>query len=92
MKIEDIVTRHKENISFNNCMLLEKESGYANGPERALLYAILFDAIQNIQMCPSILNHSSRHSREALRWLQKKDMDYIFSFDNICEALGIDPD
>lgn len=69
------------------------DRGFARGPVRALMSALLFDGIQ------AYLNHfSSSHGRdsrrysEAYQWVHRHGNDYIFSFENVCEALGVDPE
>lgn len=71
----------------------DSHAGYARGPVRALLEALLFDGVQ------TYLNHvfseseaSVKKSEEAYRWVHESDESYIFSFNNVCEALGIDSD
>jgi len=73
--------------------LVDSERGYARGPERALLAAILFDGVQ------AFLNYASASSeavkaryREAYNWIVRRGDDYVFDFESVCEALGIDPD
>lgn len=71
--------------------LLESHRGYARGPERALLAALLFDGVQaymNYVFAESS-EHRKRYS-EAYRWVHHSDKSYVFSFENVCEALGID--
>lgn len=67
--------------------------GYAHGPERLLFSAVLFDGLQ------TILNHpfdsserGSKKLREALAWVNTRGTEYIFSFDSVCDALGIEPE
>jgi len=67
------------------------EGGYATGPERDLLSALLFDGIQ------SYLNYGKSRSsedraryREACAWIHKESDEYVFSFINVCDALGVD--
>ena len=78
-------------------LLVEEEfcsdKGYASGAERALMSALLFDGVQ------SYLNYSLATStgqreknREAFLWVNSKDESYVFSFENVCEGLGIDSD
>lgn len=69
------------------------ERGYAVGPERELLSALLFDGIQ------SYLNYAGAEDseakskyREAYAWIHRRGDEYIFSFENVCEGLGIDAD
>ncbi len=68
---------------------LERE-GYAHGPERALMLALLFDAVQ-LLLAGRTLNRTTDTLafREAQSWLMSDDHDYVFSFRNVCEALGI---
>lgn len=68
-------------------------SGYADGPERALLGALLFDGVQ------AYLNYhvddglaAREECIEALSWVHSEERDYVFSFINVCQAIGIDPD
>jgi hypothetical protein len=81
------------NSGFANSVLdtlIDNKSGYAHGPERALLSALLFDGVQS---CISYLladtpDERSRF-REAYNWVMESDTDYAFSFICVCEALGI---
>ena len=62
------------------------------GGERRLLLAVLEDGIRTF-----LKNAGARHGRalnlrsEALAWLTNADRSDVFAFENICEALGIDP-
>jgi len=73
--------------------ILESERGYARGPERALLSALLFDGIQ------SYMSYACAHSsackeryREAYSWVHSPGTEYVFSFESVCDALGIEPE
>jgi hypothetical protein len=67
--------------------------GFASGPERELVVAILFDAIQAFLSGENGQGDQGRaRYREAFLWIENKEDNYVFSFDNVCEALGIDPD
>lgn len=62
-------------------------------PEKALLLAILQDAIDGFQ------KYSLAHDRlgkqrfhEAEQWIMESGDDWIFSFNNVCELLGLDPE
>ncbi|MFN4895668.1 MAG: hypothetical protein ACK5GN_12995 [Pseudomonadota bacterium] len=70
--------------------ILDNKAGYAEGPERALLSALLFDGVQS---CVSFLIAQSEEERaryrEAYNWVTTNDADYAFSFVCVCEALGI---
>lgn len=66
--------------------------GYAEGPERDLFVAVLYDAIQVlIHARPDGRGDEARRYREAVWWIESSGDDYLFSFDSVCEALGIDP-
>ncbi|NMC61561.1 MAG: hypothetical protein GYA55_00180 [SAR324 cluster bacterium] len=68
-------------------------TGFAEGPERALMSAVLFDAIQLL-----LAGRSFRRAEEAAAfretqvWFLSHDREYVFSFENVCEALGINPE
>ena len=73
--------------------LVQSERGYARGPERTLLSALLFDGVQNFMNYACAANAKQKHKySEAFNWVQNKKNDYIFSFDNVCEALGLNPE
>jgi len=61
-------------------------------PEKRLMLAILEDAIHCFQ--DNLLTQNVRSRRlfeEAEEWIVEADGDWIFSFENICEALGFSP-
>jgi hypothetical protein len=62
-------------------------------PERRLMLAILEDAINCYQ--DNLLAQWSRTGRlftEAEQWILEKGSDWLFSFQNICETLGFNPE
>lgn len=68
------------------------EEGYASGPERALMTALLFDGVQSYLAYAFARNDSQKgRYKEAFKWIQTDEGEYVFSFENVCEALGIDP-
>ena len=71
-----------------------EQKGYAHGPERALMLAMLFDAIQAYICYAQLPEHKKVRSqyRESYNWVHEQSKEYIFSFNNICEALGINVD
>ena len=78
------------NTSLVNDILIG-EGGYARGPERALLAALLFDGVQsymNYAQCLIEETDGSKY-REAYNWVHRQGGEYIFAFDCVCEALGI---
>src|SRR6185312_17376192 len=68
------------------------EAGYAKGPERTLMAALLFDGLQSYMsyVCAATQAAKTRY-REAYNWVTSDDTEYVFSFVNVCEALGIHP-
>jgi len=79
--------------SFNVQDLLAGGEGYAVGPERALLSALLFDGIQSFIAYALARGAKERCTfSEAYRWVTDPGSDYTFSFNNVCEALGVNPE
>jgi hypothetical protein len=69
------------------------QSKSAHAPEMRLIAAVLEDAIG------CYLKYYSAHTRrgkricnEAAQWIFSPEDDWLFSFENICEMLKIDPD
>lgn len=62
-------------------------------PEKALLLAVLEDAIHWFLRCrPSHGGVGTQRFREAESWIQRRGYDWPFSFDNVCELLGMEPE
>ena len=61
-------------------------------PEMALLMAILEDAIHCYRKYRGARDRSGRERfRETDQWIMQEGDDWLFSFDNVCETLGLDP-
>lgn len=61
-------------------------------PEKALLLAILQDAIASYQKYYSARDRAGKERfKEAEQWIMLEGDDWIFTFDNVCELLGLDP-
>jgi hypothetical protein len=61
-------------------------------PEKALLLAILQDAIDSfIKYRFASDKVGKERFLEARQWITETGNDWIFSFANVCELLGIDP-
>ena len=73
--------------------ILDNGAGYASGPERGLLSALLFDGVQSF-ISYVLADSASEKSRyaEAHNWIMESGNDSVFSFGNTCEALGINPE
>jgi hypothetical protein len=62
-------------------------------PEKSLLAAILKDAVQEYRKYSRAHDaRGKRRFREAEDWIMRVGNDWIFSFDNVCELLGLDPE
>ena len=59
-------------------------------PEKRLMLAILKDAVSTFQADLFAANvKSSRRFEQAKNWITETDGDWVFSFENICEHLGL---
>jgi hypothetical protein len=68
-----------------------RRDSYVSG-EKALMLAVLEDGIRCFQ--EHLRNPRSNPrllSKEAEDWIRAVDYDWPFSFNNVCETLGIDP-
>jgi len=62
-------------------------------PEKALLLAILEDAIHCYRKFASARNRADRQQfREAEEWLMGGGDGWVFAFDHVCELLALDPE
>ena len=70
--------------------IIETTGGYARGPERSLLGALLFDGIQ-AYISYALAQKPSERARylEAFNWVMDSKADEAFSFNGVCEALGV---
>jgi len=61
-------------------------------PEKVLLLAILEDAVHCYRKYRAARDRTGRERfHEAEDWIMRGKDDWIFSFDNVCELLGLDP-
>lgn len=70
--------------------IVESGRGYATGPERALLGALLFDGVQAF-VAYALAKTPGEKARyaEAFNWVMDTKAEEPFSFNGACEALGI---
>ncbi len=62
-------------------------------PEKHLMHAILEEAIKTYRL--HVSTKSKREHKlflEAEQWIMDRNDDWLFSFENLCEVLGLDPD
>jgi hypothetical protein len=62
-------------------------------PEKKLMLAVLEDAIACFQKYIFARDPKGKLLfQEAEEWVQDRNNDWLFSFTNVCETLGFDPD
>jgi hypothetical protein len=60
--------------------------------EKRLMIAVLKDAVECLEKFRGSRSSSGRiHYDNALEWVEDTSMDWLFSFNNICDFLGFDP-
>ena len=73
--------------------IIGETRGYARGPERSLLAALLFDGIQAyIGFALAQTTEQKAHYLEALNWVMDLTAEEPFSFNGVCDALGVCPE
>ena len=61
--------------------------------EKRLMLAILKDAVECLEKYRGARSSSGGELyQNALEWIEDKSTGWLFSFNNICEFLGFDPD
>lgn len=61
--------------------------------EKRLILSVLEDAIECFMKCmESATNKGQRLYREADEWIALEDKHWVFSFDNVCDMLDINPE
>jgi hypothetical protein len=72
---------------------LAKWSGAAENiqPEKKLMFAVLLDAVESFQKYSACGAKHSRQAEATENWIFKDNHDWAFSFINICDAVGINP-
>jgi len=61
-------------------------------PEKRLMLAMLEDAVDSFQK--NLFAKDMRRSRvfaDAQEWIMDVDNDWVFSFENVCDTLGLNP-
>ena len=86
---EELASEHLVPSQFTE--LLQRSS--ERTPELKLMGAVLEDAIRCFCQCagsPGV--RSQRMFRETAEWFESHDVSWPFAFENICEALALEPD
>jgi hypothetical protein len=64
----------------------------ARSGEERLMLAVLENAVESFFKCLRSKDEKGKEIfQEAERWILKKNTTWIFSFDNVCDYLGISP-
>jgi hypothetical protein len=71
---------------------LSKEEEGLIGGERRLMAAILSDGIESYLQQAEFYIKGVSTRIDAIEWVETKDLTYVFSFDNVCSGLGINPE
>ena len=58
--------------------------------ERALMHAVIEDAILCLRGQAGTTQHRARLAADARTWIEERDAQWPFSFENLCEALDLD--
>ena len=93
MRVEDRVASLFQPDILLPAQYLETVRRKANlEPEKELMLAVLEDAIWCFQkyICARDSKRSGL-SRDAEAWIFEENSDWLFSFDNICEVFGLNP-
>ena len=90
---ENILARLGSDDSITDQYLGTQRRSELLEPEKALLIALLEDAVQSYRKFAGARDREGRErSHEAKDWIFSQDRAWIFSFNNVCELLGLDPD
>ena len=90
--VDSFATFFEPDVVLPSQFLVADENGI-DGGERKLMAAILSDGIEAyIMQFAAQRSPAARKRVEACEWVETKDYAYVFSFDNVCECLGIDPE
>ena len=65
---------------------------FAAAPERALMHAVLDDAIGCLAGDVGQRRERGTLAAEARQWIDDPDRRWPYSFENVCDALGLDAD
>jgi hypothetical protein len=85
-----MVKANKTDGIFNNWIFYGSPDNY-QAPEHRLMVAVLEDAIDCAYHEVRSHKNARRDQAEALKWIFDLTADATFSFNAICETLGLDP-
>lgn len=80
-------------FSVDDELLAELRKRIVREREQGLMLAILEDGVSCFLGYMSAKDERGKKIfAEAEAWILERDSEWLFSFENICETLGIDPD
>ena len=62
------------------------------GPERSLMQAMLQDAVLCLMRQAAPMNERPQLYAEARAWVESRSRAWVFAFESVCDALGINAD
>jgi hypothetical protein len=82
---------HSDPLSSNKFFETSKTRAYPE-PERFLMLAVLQDAVTCLEKYAAFGSRGNKRLfDEARDWILSEDGDWLFSFNNVCEAVGLNP-
>lgn len=71
---------------------MSKEEEGLGGGERRLMAAILSDGVEAYLEQAGCYVKGVSTRVDAIEWVEARDASYVFSFENVCSGLGINPE
>lgn len=69
-----------------------RRDGGATSPERALMRALFQDAVLCLIGAAAPANERVQLAEEARHWVRSRSRAWVFAFESVCDALGINPE
>jgi hypothetical protein len=69
---------------------LQHAAARAAEPQKRLMIAVLQTAVDDYRT-PAPGGRPARVRQQAVEWVSSTDRSWAFSFENVCEAVGLDP-
>jgi hypothetical protein len=69
---------------------LQRAEARAAEPQRRLMIAVLRTAVDDYRTAAAGRRPTRVH-QQAIEWVSSTDRSWAFSFENVCEAVGLDP-
>jgi hypothetical protein len=88
----DLLVAFEPDILLSDQYYTTLRKSHLGNPERRLMAAVLEDAVACLSVNPALCSRrQARDFFEAQAWINgTEDSEWVFSFANVCELLGID--